>query len=101
MRIYKRSSHVPSVKRQRLYLALTANCRAGGTRRFCMKMLAEKVGVFRDLPTLESDLLFYAADLHDPSTVTRLLKWSLHVAKANEPLSLPICIPQQQLALAA
>lgn len=97
----KRRLQSPMVRRQRLYLAIAANVRAGGLRRSCMTALAKKVGVYHSLKTLETDLLLYAGSLMDPGCVTRLLTWSLQVNKATDEIAPPVFIPRQQLALAA
>lgn len=97
----KRRLQSPMVRRQRLYLAIAANVRAGGIRRSCMTALAKKVGVYHSPKSLETDLLLYAGDLIDSGSVTRLLNWSLQVIKAKNEIPPPVFIPKQQLAIAA
>ena len=97
----KRTSNNAVVLRQRLYLAIVADCRAGGVRRHCMKKLAEKVGAYHSMNTLESDLLLYAGDLMVPATVTRLFNWVRAVELAQQPIPVPAFLPRHQVALAA
>ena len=90
----------PKVRRQRLLLAISANCRAGGIRRHRMEELAKKVRVYDKADSLEITWLFYACDV-PTSTADRLFTWTREVASAPIPPRVPFFQPRPLLEKAA
>lgn len=90
----------PKVRRQRLLLAIAANCRAGGIRRHRMEELAMKVRVFDKEDSLETTLLFYACEV-STSTADRLFTWTREVATSPIPPRVPFFQPRPLLEKAA
>lgn len=87
--------------RQRVLLALVANCRAGGVRLESMIRLSSQIGVSQDRQRIEVDLLEWARQIQGASTLNSILNWCNLVRGSSIPLTPPQTLQARQLKLAA
>jgi len=87
--------------KQRVLLAIAANCRAGGVRLSSMRKLADKVGASIDAKKIEGELMEWARTIDNPQNLGRILSWCNLVRETTIPLIPPIALPARQMQLAA
>lgn len=95
-----KKKNVMLIYRERLKLAIAANCRSNEPSRTTgMLILASEVGVYSNVKTLEPDLMSYVEQVRRPAQVKNLLSWARDIGKGKSTIDDMPKLPHFQLEL--